>query len=197
MRLKRTTLYEMPKLQVMAISTRPGRKGIGLARWFNQFANDHGGFESQLVDLAEVNLPLIDEPHHPRLRKYEHEHTKAWSALVDSADAYVFVTPEYNYSAPPTLTNALDYLSQEWAYKPVSFVSYGGVSGGLRAVQQIKLTVTALKMMPIPELVAVQMFTEFLDDAGNFTPSKHHQHSGKATLDELLRWSNALATLRG
>lgn len=186
----------MPKLQVIVGSTRPGRKGISIARWFNEFATAHGGFEVELVDLAVVALPLMDEPHHPRLQKYERDHTKRWSQLVAAADAYVVVTPEYNYSAPPALLNALDYLSVEWACKPLGFVSYGGVSGGLRAVQQLKLTVTALKMMPMMEAVAIPMFSEFIDAEGTFRAAPPHEHAGKAMLDELLRWSNALATLR-
>ena len=70
-----------------------------------------------LVDLADFNLPVYDEPNHPRLRQYVHDHTKAWSASVEAAAAFVFVTPEYNYFAPPALMNALDYLLHEWSYK--------------------------------------------------------------------------------
>src|SRR5689334_4480755 len=118
------------KLQIVIASTRPGRVGAPVARWFHRRAEEHGGFDVELVDLAEVNLPLLDEPHHPRLRRYVHQHTQAWSARVEAADAFVFVTPEYNYGMPASLKNALDYLNQEWHYKPVGFVSYGGVSAG-------------------------------------------------------------------
>src|SRR5262245_20375897 len=119
----------MLNLHVVIVSTRPGRGGPAVARWFVEQASSHGAFQMKLVDLAEVNLPLLDEPSHPRLRDYKHEHTKKWSATVAEADAFVFVTPEYNYSAPASLINALDYLFHEWAYKPAGFVSYGGVSG--------------------------------------------------------------------
>ena len=105
-----------------------------------------------LIDLADFNLPVYDEPLHPRLQKYEHAHTRAWSESVNAADAYVFVTPEYNFSAPPSsLVNALNFVYKEWNYKPAAFVSYGGVSGGLRSVQMAKQIVTALKMMPMTE----------------------------------------------
>src|SRR5690349_114928 len=124
----------MPHLQIVVASTREQRKGPQVAAWFEGEARAHGGFEIELVDLAAVALPLFDEPRHPRLRQYEHEHTRRWSASVERADAFVFVTPEYNYGAPPSLLNALDYLIQEWAYKPVGFVSYGGVSAGTRSV---------------------------------------------------------------
>src|SRR5699024_7105059 len=128
-----------PKLHVIISSTRPGRVGPSVARWFHEYACHHGGFEAELVDLADFNLPVYDEPAHPRLGQYEHEHTKRWSASVAAADAYVFVAPEYNYSPTPALVNALDFVYNEWNYKPCGFVSYGGVSGGLRAVQAARL----------------------------------------------------------
>jgi NAD(P)H-dependent FMN reductase len=187
----------MFNLQVILVSTREGRKGPAVAEWFVGRAREHGRFEIELIDLADVNLPLFDEPRHPRLGKYEHEHTKRWSAIVDRADAFVFVTPEYNYSAPPSLVNALDYLNREWAYKPVGFVSYGGVSGGTRSVQMTKQIVTALKMMPIPEAVSIPFFVEYLDaDTGVFDPGATQEMAATAMLDELLRWTGALKPLR-
>src|SRR5690606_29928839 len=99
-------------------------------------------------------LPVYDEPEHPRLQKYQHEHTKRWSASVAAADAYVFVLPEYNYNPPPSFYNALNYVYKEWNYKPAGFVSYGGVSGGLRSTQMAKQLVTTLKMMPMMESAA-------------------------------------------
>jgi NAD(P)H-dependent FMN reductase len=128
----------MPKLHVILASTRPGRAGEPIADWFVERAAAHGAFDVELVDLAEVALPFMDEPNHPRLRRYTHEHTKAWSARVDSADAFVFVTPEYNYGLTAPLKNAIDYLHFEWQHKPVGFVSYGGVAAGTRAVQMLK-----------------------------------------------------------
>jgi len=121
----------MPRLQIFIVSTRPGRKGEAVARWVDERAREHAKFEVEVVDLKEVNLPLLDEPEHPRLRKYQHDHTKAWSARVSRADAFVFVTPEYNYCSPPSLVNAIDFLFHEWTYKPAVFVSYGGASGGI------------------------------------------------------------------
>lgn len=126
------------KLNIIIASTRPGRGGPAVAKWFNDFAKADGKFEPVLVDLADYDLPILDEPNHPRMKKYEHEHTKKWSEIIDLGDAYVFVTPEYDYNAPPSLINALIYLWNEWNYKPASFVSYGGISGGLRAVEFCK-----------------------------------------------------------
>src|SRR3954467_4525184 len=143
------------KLQVLIASTRPGRVGGKIGAWAFEAAKKHGKFDVELVDLVEVNLPIFDEPKHPRLRQYEHEHTKRWSAIVERADAFVFVTPEYNFGPPPSLLNAMDFLYVEWNYKPVAFVSYGGMSGGVRAVQVAKNTATTLKMAPLYEAVNI------------------------------------------
>jgi len=186
-----------PILQIFTVTTREGRKGPAVAAWFEQVAREYGKFEVEPIDLKMVNLPLMDEPEHPRLRRYKHEHTKAWSVSVQRADAFVFVTPEYNFSMPPSLVNAVDYLVHEWAYKPVGFVSYGGVSGGLRAVQMTKQLVTALKMMPVPEAVTLPLFTTAIDaETGRFAPPDLQARSGIAMLDELLRWAEVLKPLR-
>jgi len=186
----------MPCLQIIVVSTRQGRKGPAVASWFEQQARAHGAFEVELVDLATVALPLFDEPEHPRLRKYQHAHTRAWSETIARGDAYVFVTPEYNFGTPPSLVNALDYLAREWEYKPASFVSYGGISGGLRGVQATKLLLTSLKVVPLVEAVAIPMFTSRLDASGAFTSDEKLDASAKAMLSELARWEQALRVLR-
>jgi NAD(P)H-dependent FMN reductase len=186
----------MPRLQIIIASTRPGRVGLPVARWFEAQARAHGAFEVELVDLLELNLPFMDEPNHPRLAQYTHQHTKHWSALVAAADAFVFVTPEYNYGFTAALKNAIDFLHSEWQYKPVGFVSYGGVAGGTRAVQMIKQIVTTLKMTPLFEAVTIPFVAQFLDDEGEFLPNEMIEQSVKPMLDELLRVSKALAGLR-
>src|SRR5262245_49748701 len=184
-------------LQVIVASTRPTRQGHNVAEWFLERGRLDGRFEIERVDLAERTLPLFDEPEHPKLRKYVHEHTKAWSRTIDRADAFVFVTPEYNHGMPPALLNALDYLVWEWAYKPLGFVSYGLVSGGLRAVQMIKLSATALRMMPIPEAVTFPFFTKEIDEAsGEFRPPEGQETAATAMLSELGRWAGALKAMR-
>jgi NAD(P)H-dependent FMN reductase len=185
------------KLQTIICSTRPSRVGPVIAQWFHEQATEHGKFETQLVDLAAFKLPVFDEPEHPRLQNYRHEHTKAWSASVASADAYVFVTPEYNYNPPPSFVNAVNYLVKEWGYKPAGFVSYGGVSGGLRAAQAAKLLVTSVKMMPMSEGVGIPNFPQFMDDSQNFRPNDLVVASVKPMLDEMHRWAEALKPLRG
>lgn len=186
-----------PRLQVIVASTRPGRSGPVIANWFHDIAVAHDGFDVELTDLVTVDLPLLDEPGHPRFGNYQHEHTARWSAIVDTADAFVFVTPEYDYATPASLMNALQVLANEWAYKPVGFVSYGGISGGLRGVQMTKQVVTTLRMMPIPEAVVLPFFARQVDAAtGEFVPGKDSEVIASQMLDELHRWSVALAPLR-
>lgn len=184
------------RLNVVICSTRPGRLGPKIAEWFHGQAVKHAGFDAVLVDLADFELPVYDEPKHPRLHQYEHAHTKRWSQSVASADAFAFVTPEYNYFAPPAFVNALTYLAREWAYKPAGLVSYGGVSGGLRAQQSEKLLLTTLKIMPIPESVAIPAFAQHLKEDGRFQPGEQAETGAKAMLDELLRWAVALKPMR-
>ena len=185
----------MPTLAIVVASTRDGRAGLPVAEWFFTRAQAHGKFAAELVDLKQVNLPLLDEPHHPRLQKYQHEHTKRWSALIQRSDAFVFVTPEYNFGPAPALLNALDYVYNEWNYKAAAFVSYGGVSGGLRAVQATKLVVTTLKMVPLVEAVVIPFFAKRIEN-GVFTSDDVLDKSASVMLDELVRWNDALRVLR-
>jgi NAD(P)H-dependent FMN reductase len=120
-----------------------------------------------------ANLPLLDEPKHPRLRQYIHQYTKDSSAIVDAGDAFVFVTPEY-IRYPAALKNAIDYLQQEWRDKPVGFVSYGGVSAGMRAVQQLKQVLKTLKMLPVFEAVSIPFHPQFIGEDGRVQANDHH-----------------------
>ena len=186
----------MPKLSIVITSTRPGRAGMPIAEWFAARARTHQAFDVELIDLAEVDLPFMDEPHHPRLRRYEHDHTKAWSARVDAADAFVFVTPEYNSGFTAPLKNAIDYLHAEWQYKPVGFVSYGGVAAGTRAVQMLKQVVTTLKMLPLVEAVNIPFHPQFIDEHGVVVANDIMEHAAAAMLDELAIIESALRQRR-
>jgi len=186
----------MPVLQVIVASTRPGRVGRCVADWFVKEACKHASFEVRVADLAEINLPLLDEPYHPSQRDYQHQHTKDWSATVDAADAFVLVMPEYNFSFSAALKNAIDYLFFEWQYKPVGFVSYGNTSGGLRAVQMLKQVVTTLKMFPLNEAVAIQFVGQYVNDQGGFDSNDAMAAAAATVLDELVVMSDALAPVR-
>lgn len=185
-----------PTLHVIVASTRPGRVGLPVATWFYRRAAAHGAFEVTWVDLKEVDLPFFDEPHHPRLQRYQHDHTKAWSALVERADAFAFVMPEYNFGMNAPLKNALDYLNLEWRYKPAGFVSYGGVSAGTRAVQMAKQVVSTLKMMPMFEAVSIPFVQQFLTEEGEIRANDAMEQAATAMLDELARWEASLRPLR-
>lgn len=184
------------KLHVIAASTRPGRAGIHVANWFLPLAQAHPAFEAELVDLAEVGLPLLDEPNHPAKRDYKHEHTRRWSASVAAADAFVLVVPEYNFGPTPALVNALDYVYHEWHFKPAAFVSYGGISGGMRGVQMTKQILTTLNVMPIPQNVTIQWIGKRIEN-GAFAPEQVHVDAVQPMLDALARWAEALRPMRG
>lgn len=185
-----------PVLQIVIASTRPGRVGLPVARWFEQVARRHDGFEVEVVDLAEVGLPFFDEPHHPRLGRYVHQHTRDWSATVQRADAFAFVTPEYNHGFNAVLKNAIDFLHAEWAHKPVGFAGYGGVAAGTRAVQMLKQVVTALRMVPVAASVTIPFVTQFVDAEGDFQPNETVTAGALAMLDEMLPLAVALEPLR-
>ncbi len=184
-----------PILTVIVGSIRPGRAGQPIAEWFIDRARAHGGFEIEVADLAEIRLPLMEEPNHPRLREYTSKHTRDWSARIDRADAIVFITPEYNYGYPATIKNAIDYLHQEWKDKPAGFVSYGGIAAGTRAVQQLKQVITTLKMVPVFESVNIPFHAQFIRD-GRFHANDVLEQAATAMLDELLRLDGALQVLR-
>ena len=115
-------------------STRPGRLAPAVAdcRRGDRLEATGSGATVEVADLADLGLPLLDEPEHPASGAYAHEHTRSWSRRVAAADAFVVVTPEYNYGMPAALKNAFDFLYHEWAWKPVGFVSYGNTSAGTR-----------------------------------------------------------------
>ncbi|MEO7524633.1 MAG: NAD(P)H-dependent oxidoreductase [Ferruginibacter sp.] len=186
----------MFNVKIIISTTRPGRKGPVVASWIHELAKKRTEFNVELVDLAILNLPFLDEPKHPSLKDYQHQHTKDWSSLIDAADAFIIVTAEYNFGYPAPLKNALDYLFKEWNYKPVAFVSYGGISGGTRAVQQLKQVVTAQKMMPVTESVNIPFFTKHIDVDGNFITNDTLEGSAKNMFDELAKWSDALFNMR-
>lgn len=181
-----------PVLLVVIGSTRPGRISPIVARWFAGQADGHGGFEVRVADLAEVGLPLLDEPEPARTGRYVHQHTRDWSETVAGADAVVFVTPEYNHGYPAALKNAIDYLAAEWKDKPAGFVSYGGVAGGVRAVAQLKSVVSVLGMIPVADTVLIPMAPALIADGELATTPQLDAGAGRM-LDELLRVASRFA----
>lgn len=183
-------------LAIIAASTRTGRKGPAVAAWVIRTATADARFKIATHDLADHDLPLLDEPSHPSLQDYRHAHTKRWSAAITAADALLFVTPEYDYFPPASVVNAVQYLSKEWKYKPAGVVSYGGISGGLRSTQELRLLLSNVGMVPIMESVPIRQFTRLIQDDGSFAPEKPMETGLALVLDELHKLAEVLAPLR-
>jgi NAD(P)H-dependent FMN reductase len=199
-RIKRTEHYTkdliMYKLKVITSTVRPGRKGPVVAAWILEVARQYGHFDVELLELGEINLPMMNESKHPSLRQYEHEHTKKWSAVIDEADAFIFVTAEYNSNYPAPLRNALEYLVQEWSHKPAGIVSYGGISAGTRAATNLKSDLAVFKTMALPEAVNLPFFTKSINEQNELVVNDTSKKAAKAMLDELLKWTEALKPMR-
>ncbi|HEY0058636.1 MAG TPA: NAD(P)H-dependent oxidoreductase [Flavisolibacter sp.] len=184
----------MLRVGIILGSTRPNRNGAAVAQWVLEQAQKRSDAEFELVDLAHFNLPLLDEPVPPSMGQYAQEHTKAWSQRIASFDAYVFVTPEYNHSTSGALKNAIDFLYKEWNNKSAGFVSYGSV-GGVRAVEHLRLIMAELQVADVREQVALSLFTDF-ENMSVFKPASMHEKKVNAMLDQVIRWGQALKTLR-
>lgn len=186
-----------PNLMIVVASVREGRIGKAVADWFVDYARAHDAFNVTVADLKEIDLPLMTEPNYPSMKMYMQEKTRIWSAMVDAADAFVFVTPEYNYAPPASLINAIDYLSLEWAFKPVGLLSYGFAFGGLGAAQALKPLIASMRMMPLMESVNIQMVTSHIDpETGTFAPIDLHESYSTIMLDALVQWEKAMHHLR-
>jgi len=185
-----------PRLQIIVTSTRPGRNGPLMADWFKNYAIKDGRFEVELVDIADINLPLFDEPNHPIQGEYVHDHTKRWSAIADRGDSYVFVMPEYDGTPSSSFINAITYLAREWQYKAASFLSYGGVSGGASAVVVARHMLVRVRMMPTLESISIPNYFDLIDESGAFHANELIELSAKSTLDELYKLEKGLKIIR-
>ncbi|MFF5444505.1 NADPH-dependent FMN reductase [Streptomyces sp. NPDC012888] len=161
----------MPRLHVISTSTRPVSNGRPLAAWIGEVAAQHGGFSVNPVDLAEIALPLLDEPEQPYARRYAHQHTKDWSALIEASDAVLFVLPMYNHSFSAPLKNAIDFLYHEWKDKPVGLVSYSaGPTGGAPAAEAIRVVLGRLGTRLAATDVAVPGIADLVGPEGFNAP---------------------------
>ena len=182
------------KIAIVTGSTRPGRNNIAVAEWVHGLAKARTDAEYELVDIADFDLPLLDEPNPPASGKYTHAHTKKWAAAIEPFDGFVFVTPEYNHSTSAALKNAIDFLNKEWANKAASFVSYGS-AGGVRAVEHLRLVMAELKVATVRAQVQLSLFTDF-EDFSKFKPRDMHEDNVSTMFDQLTSWSAALKTVR-
>ncbi len=185
------------KIQIIVGSTRPNRFGITAAAWFNGLAQQANidGVEFELVDLEQVNLPMLDESVSASQNQYTNKHTKDWSAKINQADGYIFVTAEYNHSFPASLKNAIDYLYLEWNHKPVAFVSYGAGQGGSRAIEHLRGVAGQLKMYDLPEFVSVPNYWTQITDSG-FVATDDQIKDAQGLLSSIAFWSAEMKSSR-
>jgi NAD(P)H-dependent FMN reductase len=182
-------------LAVILGSRREGRYGPRVARWFHHQARQRGDIELDLVDLAETPLPVVQQAHPVPTGEYTSEEVRAFAQRIGSADAFVVVTPEYNHSFPGPLKLAIDSVHPEWAAKPVGFVSYGGVAGGLRAVEHLRPVFAELHAVTIRETVNFHLADDPIDADGN-ARSPQADEAAARLLDQLTWWAQALRQAR-
>lgn len=187
---------QQKKLRVAIIlgSTRPGRNGEAVAKWVYEIAKKRPDAEMEYVDIKDFNLPFLDEPIPPSRGQYTKEHTKKWSAKIDSFDAFVFVAAEYNHGIPGALKNAIDFLYKEWNNKVAGFVGYGS-AGGVRSVEQLRLVMAELQVATVRAQVQLSLFHDF-ENFSIFTPAPYQEKSVDTMLDQVMAWAGALKTLK-
>jgi len=184
----------MIRIAILLGSTRPGRNGEAVAKWVQGLARNRKDAEFELVDISAFNLPLLDEPVPPSLGRYSKPHTKAWASKIDSFDAFVFITPEYNHGPSGALKNAIDFLYREWNNKAAGFVSYGS-AGGARAVEQLRLVMAELQVATVRGQVLLSLLADF-QNFGVFKPAPLQAKALERMLDQLVAWGEALKMLR-
>jgi len=186
----------MITIKILMGSVRPGRFNTQPAHWIYEIAKKRTDIQVELIDLEQVNLPFLDESIPPSQRKYSKEHTKQWSKVIDEADGFIFITPEYNHGISPVLKNAIDYLWYEWHYKPVSFVSYGSLAGGARSVEHWRGIAAELKMYDLREQILFPIYYTQLDEKGKYPFSEEQEKEANALLDSLIFWAKKMKDAR-
>lgn len=177
------------KVAVILASNREGRFAPVVARWFLSHTDDHPDVVTDLVDVAEVDLPTV---HSYRPEPGARDRLAEVAGRLAAADAFVVVTPEYNHSYPAPLKNLIDWHHAEWQAKPVAFVSYGGVSGGLRAVEHLRQVFAELHAVSIRDSVSFHNAGALFDDEGNHRDPAGADAAVKSQLDQLVWWGRAL-----
>lgn len=184
------------RLAVIVASTREGRLGEAVAGWFLGIARAHPGLAIDEIDLARTPLPERLPERHPRRGGYPGD-VIPFAERIGRADGFVVITPEYNHGYPGALKNALDLVNAEWRAKPVAFVSYGGLAGGVRAVEQLRQVVVELHMAPLRDAVAIPMARRaFAEGDAPDDPGGRLADEAATLLERLVWWSRALAGAR-
>jgi NAD(P)H-dependent FMN reductase len=188
------------KLMIIFGSSRQARKGEVVANWVKNHAQEDNRLEVDYVDCRDLNLPFFDEPLGPYTMKrqgvdYTHPEGRAWADRVGKADGVLIVTPEYNHSFTAVLKNALDWVGPEWNYKPVSFVSYGGISGGSRVVEQLRTVTIELGLMQVSNPIHFPFFERAFDEKGQPLHTDNNDKL-KSMFDELVKLNDLSLRLR-
>ncbi len=184
----------MVKIAIILGTTRPGRIGESVAKWAFEIASKRSDADFELVDIADYNLPLLDEPLPPSMGQYSKDHTKRWAAKIDTFDGFIFITPEYNHGIPAALKNALDFIFKEWNNKAAGFVGYGSAYGA-RAVESLRLVMGELMIADVRAQVMLSLFTDF-ENFSVFKPAERHEANRNAVIDQVIAWSTALRSVR-
>ncbi len=182
------------RIQVILGSTRQGRFGERVGRWFHSVGAARDDLEAELVDLRDWPLPFFDGPRPPMSGEYVAE-ARPWAEKVAQGDGYVLVTPEYNHGYPAVLKNALDHIYAEWNSKPLAIVSYGGPAGGTRAMEQLVQVAIELQMAPIRESFPMPFARRLFDEDGKLTDESYERRANRL-LDQLVWWARALNAAR-
>jgi NAD(P)H-dependent FMN reductase len=184
----------MTKIAIVTGSTRPGRNNIGVAEWVLAQAQQRTDAEFEIVDIADYNLPLLDEAYPAAYQNYQNDHTMAWAAKIAEFDGFVFITAEYNHSVTPALANALSYLNAEFANKAAGIVSYGSAFG-VRAAEHLRGILSELQIAHVQKTGMFSLFTDF-ENFSVFKPSELQAASLAPVLDQLIPWTKALEVVR-
>jgi NAD(P)H-dependent FMN reductase len=179
---------KQPKIAVILGSIREGRAGEQVANWLLPVLKGAGTAEIELLDLREYPLPMFADPGHPAMRQGAHPNPEVqrWLEKLDAADGFVFVTPEYNHGYSSALKNAIDYGAKEWYGKPLGFVSYGGLAGGARAVEQLRQVAGELRMYDVRDAVVITLVNTAFAADGTLSHEEGHRKNALAMLENVV-----------
>jgi NAD(P)H-dependent FMN reductase len=183
------------RIGIIIGSTRPGRVGDQVAAWVQEHASRLGEAEYEVIDLAEVNLPLLDEAVPASAGRYTHDHTRAWAEKIDGFDGFVFVTSEYNHAPSPSLLNAISFIYREWNDKAAALVSYGATANGARAADMLRPILGELQLADVRQQLALSLIHDF-EGFRTFTPGEQHLTHLQALVSQLESWANAMQGVR-
>jgi NAD(P)H-dependent FMN reductase len=190
----------MTIIPIIVGSTREGRFSEKVAKWVFDELKTRKEVETRLLDLREFPMPFFDQAVPPSVAgrpPYSHPVVQRWTAQIGEADAFIFVTPEYNHGIPGVLKNAIDWVNQEWRRKPATFVGYGGVNGA-RSIEQLRLIACEMQMAPLRSAMHIPMPALMAHMQGRDpVPSLNEsRQAAEAMINDLLWWSDALKAAR-